>query len=144
MEPFVRNFIRASLVWLGGGVLLGLYLAAYPAAIVYRPAHVHANLLGFVSMMIFGVAYHVIPRFAGVPLRSRGAARAHLWIANAGLGGLVTGWLLRPNAWHAGSIVIIIGGTASALGAFLCIGNIWATLSAVRRPAITPLLRTPS
>ncbi|HUF49370.1 MAG TPA: hypothetical protein VMN60_00965, partial [Longimicrobiales bacterium] len=74
MEPFVRRFIRSSLVWLGAGVLLGLWLSVDPAAVIYRPAHMHANLLGFVSMMIFGVAYHVLPRFTGNALRSRRGA----------------------------------------------------------------------
>lgn len=68
MEPFVRKFIRASLVWFGVGILLGLSMSFWPMeSLAYRPAHAHAHLLGFVSMMIFGVAYHVIPRFSGAP-----------------------------------------------------------------------------
>lgn len=64
MEPFVRRVIRSSLLWLVIGVLIGAAMTFAPAAaLAYRPAHAHANLLGFVSMMIFGVAYHVIPRF---------------------------------------------------------------------------------
>ena len=43
-------------------------MAVRPAWAVYRPAHVHMLLLGFVTMMIYGVAYHVVPRFAGFPL----------------------------------------------------------------------------
>ena len=129
MEPFVRNFIRSSLIWLGGGVLLGMSMAIAPMqAMVYRPAHVHANLLGFVSMMIFGVAYHVIPRFSGSPLRSRRMARWHLWIANIGLGCLVGGWLVRPSVADAGTIMLGLGALTSATGAFLFITNIWRTL----------------
>lgn len=55
MEAFVSNFIRASLCWLAFGVLLGTAMTFAPALTVYRPAHMHANLLGFVSMMIFGM-----------------------------------------------------------------------------------------
>ena len=55
MEWFVRWFIRASLVWLALGITLGLCMAAHPGWIIYRPAHVHMNLVGFVTMMIFGV-----------------------------------------------------------------------------------------
>ena len=143
MEPFVRNFIRSSLLWLGSGVLLGLWLALAPIqAIVYRPAHVHANLLGFVSMMIFGVAYHVIPRFTGTPLRSRRLAFVHLWVANIGLVGLVGGWLLRPTLWTAGTVILTIGALASATGAFLFIGNLWQTLAPVQRPALPGTLPT--
>lgn len=134
MEPFVRNFIRSSLLWLGGGVLLGVWMAVAPQALIYRPAHVHANLLGFVSMMIFGVAYHVIPRFSGSPLRSRVLAQVHLWVANIGLAALVSGWLLRPRSWELGTMTLMVGGVVSAAGAFLFIGNLWQTLAPVRDP----------
>jgi cytochrome c oxidase cbb3-type subunit 1 len=129
MEPFVRNFIRSSLLWLGAGVLLGLWAAIMPErALVYRPAHVHANLLGFVSMMVFGVAYHVMPRFVGVPLWSRRVAGAHLWIANAGLLVMFAGWLLRPSFFQVGSTLLGPGAVMSAVSAFLFIVNIWRTL----------------
>jgi cbb3-type cytochrome oxidase subunit 1 len=52
-------------------------MAVHPAWAVYRTAHLHMNLLGFVAMMIFGVAYHVIPRFTGHSLHSRRLAAVH-------------------------------------------------------------------
>jgi cbb3-type cytochrome oxidase subunit 1 len=129
MEPFVRGFIRASLVWLGVGVLIGAAMGFWPGwAMAYRPAHMHATLLGFVSMMIFGVAYHVIPRFSGSPLRSRPLATTHLWVANLGLALLVLGWLGRVGWPGTGALLIRSGAVASALGAFLFIYNIWRTL----------------
>jgi heme/copper-type cytochrome/quinol oxidase subunit 1 len=131
MEAFVRNFIRSSLVWLGVGVLLGVSMAWWPADhLIYRPAHAHANLLGFVSMMIFGVAYHVIPRFSGAALRSRAMARLHLWLANLGLAGMVGGWSLRPWMGDPGTTLIHAGAALSAVGTFLFIYNIWRTLGA--------------
>ncbi|HEU4829720.1 MAG TPA: hypothetical protein VFT04_11060 [Gemmatimonadales bacterium] len=75
MDRFVRAFLRASLAWLGLGVTLGVARAVHPAWIAYRPAHLHMNLLGFVTMMIFGVALHVIPQFTGRPLHTVGLAR---------------------------------------------------------------------
>lgn len=133
MEGFVRQFIRSSLVWLGVGVVLGLWLALDAGALVYRPAHMHANLLGFVSMMIFGVAYHVLPRFSGSPLRSRSAATVHLVVANAGLALMVGGWLARPTWYGPAQVALGAGGVLSTAGAFLFIGNIWLTLGPARR-----------
>ena len=97
-------------------------------ATVYRPAHMHANLLGFVSMMIFGVAYHVIPRFSGAPLHSRRFAALHLWLANLGLACMAGAWILRPSFVAAGSLMLPVGAALSAAGAFLFITNIWRTL----------------
>ena len=102
MEWFVRGFVKASLVWLALGVTLGVGMAAVPAWIVYRPAHMHMNLLGFVAMMIYGVAYHVIPRFTGNPLYSRRLAAVHWWMSNAGLLLMVVGFSLRPHVGIAG------------------------------------------
>ena len=140
MDPFVRRFIRASLVWLGTGVLIGVAMALWPGwALGFRPAHMHANLLGFVSMMIFGVAYHVIPRFTGRPLHSRTAATIHLWAANAGLAAMVGGFILRVYRHGPGSALLGAGAVLSAAGAFLFIHNIWRTLEVpASRPGALP------
>ena len=139
MDPFVRRFIRSSLVWLGVGVLIGVAMAVHPAAVAFRAAHMHANLLGFVSMMIFGVAYHVIPRFTGRPLHSPRAAALHLWVANAGRAGMVAGFGVRVFRWDAGMPVLGTGAVLSATGAMLFIHNIWRTLDAPRpRAGVLP------
>ena len=141
MDPFVRRFIRSSLLWLGVGVLLGLAMALEPRWLAFRPAHMHANLLGFVSMMIFGVAYHVIPRFTGHPLHSPRAAAAHLWVANAGLAGMVGGFVLRVHLAVPGRVLLGVGAMLSAAGAFLFIFNLWRTLDVPeRRPGALPTL----
>jgi cbb3-type cytochrome oxidase subunit 1 len=114
MDRFVRGFIRASLLWLGVGVLIGISMAFFPGqALVYRPAHIHASLLGFVSMMIFGVAYHVIPRFSGNPLHSRRLPTVHLWVANVGLACMVGGWILRVWAARPGAMILQAGEAAA-------------------------------
>ena len=69
------GFLRASLLWLVVGTSLGAAMAIHPAWAVYRPAHLHALLLGFVMMMIAGVAYHVIPRFTMAALHSPRVSR---------------------------------------------------------------------
>jgi cbb3-type cytochrome oxidase subunit 1 len=99
-----------------------------PNAVIYRPAHAHLNLLGFTSMVIFGVAYHVIPRFTGNPLHSRRIAVAHWWTSNAGLLILVTGFLFNPWNPALGGWLIRSGAVLAATGAFLFIYNLWRTL----------------
>ena len=148
MEPFVRRFVRASLAWFGVGVLIGISMAFFPnQALVYRTAHIHANLLGFVSMMIFGVAYHVMPRFSGNALHSRREAAIHLWVANIGLALLVGGWIARVWTAETGALLLRVGAAVSAAGAFLFIHNLWRTLGGDRAaprtaaPTIHPAAR---
>ena len=128
MEWFVKAFLKASLAWLALGVTLGVAMAAYPNWTVYRLAHVHMLLMGFVTMMIFGVAYHVIPRFAGFPLHSRRAAGWHWWIANAGLVLMVAGFMVRGRGAALGTFVLATGGTLSAIGAYVFAFVLWQTL----------------
>jgi cbb3-type cytochrome oxidase subunit 1 len=129
METFVRGFVRSSLVWLGVGASLGLWMIFDPGVLAYRPAHMHANLLGFVSMMIFGVAYHILPRFTGRPLRSRRAAMIHLVLANMGLGLMVAGFITRVSYAGIGTLLVQAGGISSTIGIALFITNIWRTIA---------------
>jgi cbb3-type cytochrome oxidase subunit 1 len=133
MEWPVRSFLRASLTWLAIGVTLGVAMAIHPAWSIYRPAHEHMNLLGFVTMMIYGVAYHVVPRFSGRKLRYEPLAVWHFWIANAGLALMVVGFMCRVRDERTaliGTIVLAVGGTFSAIGAYAFALNIWRTIPA--------------
>lgn len=129
MEWFVKAFLKASLVWLALGVTLGVAMAAHPPWTVYRAAHLHMLLLGFVTMMIYGVAYHVIPRFAGFPLHSRRAAAWHCWLSNAGLALMVIGFAARLQSAVLAAWVLSIGGVLSALGAYTFAYVLWRTLA---------------
>ena len=141
MDPLVRRFIKMSLLWLGLGVSLGLVMAIVPAWTRYRTAHLHVNLLGFVAMMIFGVAYHVMPRFSGNPLHHRGLAVAHFWLANVGLSLLAAGFVAWTHVGAQAWPVLVAGGVGSVAGAYAFIYNIWRTLDGRRRPRDLPVMR---
>ena len=128
MDWFVRWFLKSSLVWLALGVALGVAMAVHPVWTVYKAAHLHMVLLGFVTMMIYGVAYHVIPRFAGHPLPSRTTPGIHWWMANAGLLLMVCGFIERATRATPGTIILSIGGTLSASAALVFVVMIWRTL----------------
>lgn len=147
MDWFVRRFIKSALVWLGLGVTLGVGMAVHPLWIIYRPAHVHMNLLGFVTMMIFGVAYHVIPRFFGHPLHNKRLAGVHWWLSNTGLAVMVVGFFMAPHVGGRSIPILASGGTLSALGAFAFIFNLWQTMdgpAALRRIEESPDSRRPA
>ena len=142
MDWFVRAFLKASLVWLALGVTLGVGMAVRPGWAAYYPAHVHMNLLGFVTMMIYGVAYHVIPRFVGRPLHARLLAAWHWWASNCGLALMVAGFVIRPSGDMSGGVLLSVGGTLAAVGAYMFVYNIWQTLGGVTRAAVAPLALT--
>jgi cbb3-type cytochrome oxidase subunit 1 len=128
MTWFAKAFLKASLAWLALGVTLGVAMAAHPVWTVYRLAHVHMLLLGFVTMMIFGVAYHVIPHFVGFPLHRPRLVGAHWWIANVGLLLMVSGFIARVHVTTVATVVLATGGVLSALGAYLFVYVIWRTI----------------
>ena len=142
MEWFTKAFIKASLAWLSLGATLGVAMAVHPAWAIYRTAHLHIMLLGFVAGMIFGVAYHVVPRFSGHPLLSSRLAGAHWWLTNVGLGLMVAGFSLRVSAYGAsgGSTAALgIGGTLAALGAYAFAYNLWRTIDMPRDAGRAPV-----
>ena len=52
-------------------------------------AHTHINLLGWVEMAIFAAVYYIIPRLVRRPIYSVTLVKAHFWIHNFGLIGMV-------------------------------------------------------
>ena len=144
MDWFVKAFLKASLAWLAAGVSLGTAMAVHPAWAVYRTAHLHMNLLGFVAMMIFGVAYHVIPRFTGHPLHNRRLAAVQWWLANVGLALFVLGLVLLPNTMYSTPARVIVGagGLLSGTAAYLFVYNIWRTINGPPRRRPVPATGT--
>ena len=127
MEWFVKAFIRASLAWFALGIVLGLVMAVHPAWVIYRPAHAHMNVVGFLTMMVFGVGYQLLPRLFGHPLFSRRLAVAHWWFANVGLAGLVAGFAAQPHIGGRAAPLTATGGLLFALGALGFVYNMWRT-----------------
>lgn len=97
-----RIALTSSLAYFAIGNTLGLLMGVGEVGQQWRPAHAHLNLLGFVAMMIYGVAYHALPRFRGVPFRRPRVALAQVALANVGLIGMAFTWgVAAPPAWFA-------------------------------------------
>ena len=127
MEWFVKAFIRASLAWFALGIVLGVSIAAHPAWVAYRPAHAHMTVVGFLTMMVFGVGYQLLPRLFGHGLHSSRMAVAHWWLANGGLAAMVAGFFLQPHVGDRSAPVTATGGVLFALGALGFVYNMWRT-----------------
>lgn len=102
MERYPKLFIKASIIYLLFGVIFGLLMSVHLLKNI-NPAfiHVHLNLVGFMSMMIFGIAYHVLPRFNAKPIKIPSLISLHFYLGNLGLTGLVLSYLMG-GYWDQG------------------------------------------
>jgi cytochrome c oxidase cbb3-type subunit 1 len=127
MSKTTLGFILVSLFYLLLGVTLGVVFFIIPEARALRSVHAHLNLMGFVIFMIFGVAYHILPRFRGRPLHSEGLAWAQFWLANVGLVGLLI--LMGLNVYITVSTALLaLFGALLALSVYLFVYNLGRTL----------------
>lgn len=127
MSKLTVMFIKASLIYLTLGAILGVYMTIPGANYgMFRPSHAHLMVLGFCSMMIFGVAYHILPRFSGRQLFSEKMADWNFYLANAGIIGMVIGFahITAP----AMGIVLLLGSLSEAAACFLFAFNMFKTL----------------
>ena len=93
MEPVIVWYLRMSVVYFVLGTLIGFGMLLWPSESGYFvPVHVHLNLLGFMSMMIYGVGYHILPKFSGRHLYSPKIMNIQFWISNMGLVGMSISW----------------------------------------------------
>lgn len=136
MDLFVLCFIKSALFHLAVGLLLGISMAVFPngglTVHLLRPAHAHIMLIGWLSMIVFGVAYHVLPRFSGRPLRSTGAAWAHFVLSHAGLWGMAAGFVLSRREVGFGPLLLGVGAALESAGCLIFIANLWLTLPSLR------------
>ena len=80
------HFARASLSYLIFGIILGiLILVDESLSSRFRPVHSHLHVLGWITMMIYGVGLYIVPAFNGKKLHSQKIANIQLWTANIGL-----------------------------------------------------------
>lgn len=80
-----RRFIIASVLFFATGITSGVIGTLLPGPEHLKTVHTHINLLGFVSMMIYGLAYWAIPSFTGKKIKSYFLANVQFWLAIIGL-----------------------------------------------------------
>jgi len=129
MDKYAKAFVKASLIYLGIGALMGGWMILSPdIRFVLTRVHVHILLLGFMAMMIYGVGYHILPRFMGRPAYSHRLGNIQAWLANITLVGLSTSWALEASQgeiWHSLAILFGIG---QVISVFFFIVNLWMSM----------------
>lgn len=129
MDKFVKGFIVMSIVYLGISTVLGIFMLWNPTMLGMKFVHSHLNMLGWVSMMIYGVGYHILPRFMGRPLYSNKVGEIHFYLANISLVGLLSFYAL--NVYNPDSTYLMFTvafGAVQAAAIFLFFYNMLMTL----------------
>jgi len=129
MDRYAKVFVKSSLIYLGIGAIMGVLMIIWPdIRFTITRVHVHILLLGFMAMMIYGVGYHILPRFMGRPVYSHRLGNAQVWLANITLIGLSISWMLEASVggiWHTLAILFGIGQGVSIL---IFIFNLWKSM----------------
>lgn len=138
MTDLVRYYIKTSIAFLGIGLLLGGYLlgiremeGTWPPPLLVT-AHVHLILIGFVMMMIMGVALWMFPKPARDDTWYRlDLARLIYWIMVVATAVRFAGEVLSVRGaspiLHGG---ILAAGGLQVAGIIVFFGNLWTRIRA--------------
>jgi hypothetical protein len=129
MDRYTKGFVVASLVYFFLAAVLGVWMGGADSPGWVRFAHVHFNLLGFMSMMIYGVGYFILPRFNGRTLRWPSWVPVHFYVSNLGLIGMVATAPERPSGGF------ILFSALSVISAGMFAVNLAATMLVEPKPA---------
>lgn len=132
METYMKRFVFAALIYLGLAAVCGVLNGTTDLGYWVSFAHTHFNLLGFMSMMVFGIGYFILPRFNGADLRFEGWVKPHFWLANISLVGMVVFRGLEVETGEGVYSGLFIASAAiQTTTIFMFIVNIWLTLSSL-------------
>jgi hypothetical protein len=125
MNALSQRCVKAGALFLLIGISLGV-LFAFNRAIGarLRPLHAVLNLWGWVTLLIYAMGYHMLPRFAGRPLASPRLANWQSWLAIGGVALSSAGWLAQVYAPPpAGQILLAGGGLLQLVAAQIAVGQ---------------------
>jgi len=137
MPPLTRWFARSALVWLllalAGGVVLASGVAArIPGTdvVLPYPTYLHLVTVGWITNLIFGVAFWMFPRHTAEHPRGSDALG---WASYAGLNaGLLLRLVGEPAqlAGAGGRALLLLSAGLQLLGGWAFVLNIWPRVKA--------------
>ena len=113
MTSISTLFLRAGAMTGAGGMALGIAMAA-GGDHSQMPLHAHLNLVGFVSMMLFGLFYRMVPDAAQGKL-----PRFQFFLCVGGLVAMVVGLGQIDAGYHESGRPFAIAGSVMAIAAMI-------------------------
>jgi hypothetical protein len=132
VPPVTRWFVRSALAWFLVALVTGVLLAGGVSApipgtdlLLPYPTYLHLLTVGWLTNLIFGVAFWMFPRHSAE--HPRGSTRL-AWIAyvglNAGLALRLIGEPLQMSGTGAATLLVLSAGL-QLLGAWAFVLNTW-------------------
>ena len=136
MHSLVRRYVKTAIAFLMVGLLIGGWMIARrelgdrPPTEYEISAHTHTLFVGFIMMMILGVALWLFPRPDKADTRYRPAlVEAAYWLLTIGTAARTLGELLRP-VFAATSVrwVVVLSGWAQIGGLAVFFYTMWSRI----------------
>ena len=139
MHSLVRRYLKTGISFLGVGLAIGIWMMAERDLLGRVPstyeqsAHTHAILVGFVMMMILGVALWLFPRPAKEDMRYTPAlAEAAYWLVTVGTATRIVGELARPfTSAMPVRVATFAAGVLQVVGLAVFFYTIWSRIRPV-------------
>ena len=112
------RFLKIAVVYLVLGAILGLGMGIRQN-FALAPVHAHILLLGWASLGLAGLLYHLYPAAS-----QTGLARLHFWLHNLGLPVFMVGMGFVLTGTEAIIPVVVVGAIAVLLGLVLFAANV--------------------
>lgn len=130
MDRFVKNFIAMSMTYLVLASIVGIIMLFDARFLALRFVHSHLMLLGWVTMMIYGVGYHILPRFAGKLIQNKTLCEIQFLLANIGLVGMVGSYTAGVYAGAPGTyrVASVIFGGLEVVAVIIFFYTMWKTI----------------
>jgi heme/copper-type cytochrome/quinol oxidase subunit 1 len=140
MYSLVRRYLKTAVAFLAAGLVIGAWMmirrelfGRYPTSYEIG-AHTHAILVGFVMLMIQGVALWLFPRPERGDERYRPAlASLAYWFVTLGTGIRVAGELIHASGAQFGWLrwPVVVAGLAQGTGVALFFYTMWSRIRPV-------------
>lgn len=136
MSALSIRCIKAAFAYLAVGIALGAVFGLDRSlGSVWRPLHAEFNLWGWVTLLIYGMAYHILPRISGYLLRWPRLAHAQSWLAIGGVLLTGLGWTAAVSPlsrFPLSALLLAAGGLLQIVAALLFIVQIGDLLRSTR------------
>lgn len=122
--PLAYRFMLAGIVFVILGMVLGVYMGT-SEDFTLTPLHAHLNLVGWATMMLFGLFYRGDQMAANAPL-----AQWHFWVAVIGMILFIPG-IAGANLGNSTWAMFVIPGALLTLASMLIF--LWTVWQSARR-----------